>query len=64
MNIDWINDTAATVTYDYMSSPEDRDTIEFFTERFEREFAVSDGEDIGGLIIRWCRVRLTGGPPS
>lgn len=51
MNIDWINDTAKTVTYDYMSAPEDCDTIEFFTEQFEREFNVSNGNDIGGLIV-------------
>jgi hypothetical protein len=31
--------------------PEDVDTIEFFTERFEREFGVTDGDDIGGLIV-------------
>jgi hypothetical protein len=51
MNIDWINTTAKTVAYDYMTADEDRDTIEFFTERFEREFGVKDGEDIGGLIV-------------
>jgi len=51
MNIDWINTSAKTVEYDYMTSPEDVDTIEFFTERFEREYSVTDGEDIGGLIV-------------
>ena len=51
MNIDWINATARTVEYDYMRVPEDADTIEFFTERFEREFGVSEGDDIGGLIV-------------
>jgi hypothetical protein len=51
MNIDWINTTAKTVAYDYMTADEDCDTIEFFTERFEREFGVKDGEDIGGLIV-------------
>jgi hypothetical protein len=51
MNIDWINETARTVEYDYMTADEDRDTIEFFTERFEREFGVTDGDDIGGLIV-------------
>jgi hypothetical protein len=51
MNIDWINETARTVEYDYMTADEDVDTIEFFTERFEREFGVTDGEDIGGLIV-------------
>jgi hypothetical protein len=51
MNIDWINTAPKTVAYDYRRVPEDRDTIEFFTEQFEREFEVSDGDDIGGLIV-------------
>jgi hypothetical protein len=51
MNIDWINTTAKTVAYDYMTVPEDVDTIDYFTERFEREYNVSEGEDIGGLIV-------------
>ena len=51
MNIDWINDTKKTVVYDYMTSPEERDTQEYFTERFEREFNVTNGENIGGLIV-------------
>jgi Mg2+/Co2+ transporter CorC len=51
MNIDWINETARTVEYDYMTVSEDVDCIEFFTERFEQEFGVSDGDDIGGLIV-------------
>ena len=51
MNIDWINTAPKTVAYDYMTADEDVDTIEFFTERFEREFGVSEGDDIGGLIV-------------
>jgi hypothetical protein len=51
MNIDWINETTRTVEYDYMTVPEDVDCIDYFTERFEREFGVTDGDDIGGLIV-------------
>lgn len=47
-DIEWINDTAKTVEYDYegIASP-----IAVLTGRFEREFNVTDGEDIGGLIV-------------
>ncbi|MFM8760795.1 MAG: hypothetical protein ACKOD7_04530 [Polynucleobacter victoriensis] len=48
MNIDWINETARTVEYEYegIDNP-----IETLTARFEAEFNVSEGEDIGGLIV-------------
>jgi hypothetical protein len=50
MNIDWINNCPRTVDY---SDNEDvsRDTLELYTLRFESEFGVSKGKDIGGLIV-------------
>ena len=48
MNIEWINETPRTVEYAYEGI---EDPIETLTERFEREFNVTDGEDIGGLIV-------------
>lgn len=48
MNIDWINSTHPGVRYNYKDI---EDAIETLTERFEAEFHVSDGEDIGGLIV-------------
>jgi hypothetical protein len=50
-DIDYINQADPVVEYDYMTSPADRDTIDYFTERFEREHNVSEGDDIGGLIV-------------
>ncbi len=50
-NISWINTTKPTVEYDYMSNPEDTDTAEYFTEQFERQFCVKNGDNIGGLIV-------------
>lgn len=50
MNIEWINTTARTV--DYSNNDDvDRDTLELYTQRFEQEFNVSGGNDIGGLIV-------------
>jgi Mg2+/Co2+ transporter CorC len=55
MDIEWINDTASTVDYSEQAVAEyeqgQGDRIEEYTQRFEREFAVSEGEDIGGLIV-------------
>jgi hypothetical protein len=48
MNIDWINTTARTVEYAYEDLA---DPIEELTARFEQEFNVSNGDDIGGLIV-------------
>jgi hypothetical protein len=54
-DIEWINDTASTVDYSAEAVAEyeqgARDSIERYTLRFEREMAVSEGEDIGGLIV-------------
>lgn len=50
MNIEWINTTARTVDYS-SNSDVDRDTLELYTQRFEAEFNVSGGNDIGGLIV-------------
>jgi len=47
-DIEWINTTARTVEYDYEGI---EDPIEALTERFESEFNVSNGDDIGGLIV-------------
>ena len=55
MNIDWINDTARTVDYSAEAVAEYEqglgDGIDKYTARFEAEFAVSGGNDIGGLIV-------------
>lgn len=55
MNIEWINETACAVDYSDEAVGEYRrglgDGIAKFTERFEAEFGVSGGEDIGGLIV-------------
>jgi hypothetical protein len=55
MNIEWINTTARTVDYSTEAVAEYEaglgDGIEKYTERFEQEFAVSGGNDIGGLIV-------------
>lgn len=48
MNIEWINTAARTVEYDYEGI---EDPIETLTLRFEAEFNVSNGRDIGGLIV-------------
>jgi hypothetical protein len=48
MNIDWINDTHPSVQYSYENI---EDAIDVLTAKFEREFHVKDGEDIGGLIV-------------
>jgi hypothetical protein len=48
MNIEWINTTPATVSYAYEHI---EDPIETLTARFEAEHAVSEGKDIGGLIV-------------
>ena len=55
MNIDWINDTARTVDYSAEAVAEYEagmgDGIDKYTARFEAEFAVAGGNDIGGLIV-------------
>ena len=48
MNIDWINTTHPSVRYSYEGVEDPIDTL---TERFEREFNVTNGDDIGGLIV-------------
>jgi len=47
-DIEWINTTNRTVEYDYEGI---EDPVETLTERFEQEFNVSNGDDIGGLIV-------------
>ena len=55
MNIEWINTTARTVDYSAEAVAEYEaglgDGIDKYTARFEREFAVTEGADIGGLIV-------------
>ena len=55
MNIDWINNTARTVDYSEEAVAEYEaglgDGIDKYTARFEAEFAVAGGNDIGGLIV-------------
>lgn len=48
MNIQWINTTAKTVKYAYQTVQNPTETL---TKRFEAEFGVSNGKDIGGLIV-------------
>jgi hypothetical protein len=54
-DIEWINDTAYTVDYSEQAVAEYEqgmgNRINEYTERFEQEFGVSGGEDIGGLIV-------------
>jgi hypothetical protein len=55
MNIEWINTTARTVDYCEEAVAEYEaglgDGIEKYTERFEREYNLTGGNDIGGLIV-------------
>lgn len=55
MQIEWINTTKPTVDYSAEAVAEYKagmgNGIEKFTERFEQEFAVNGGNDIGGLIV-------------
>ena len=48
MDIEWINTTPRSVEYAYEHL---EDPIEELTARFEAEHAVSEGNDIGGLIV-------------
>ena len=47
-DIEWINTTRRTVEYAYEGVEDPIDTL---TERFEREYNVGNGDDIGGLIV-------------
>ena len=47
-DIEWINTTNRTVEYDYEGI---EDPVETLTKRFEQEFNVGNGDDIGGLIV-------------
>jgi hypothetical protein len=55
MNIEWINETARSVDYSNEAVAEYEaglgDGIQKYTLRFEAEYGVSKGEDIGGLIV-------------
>jgi Mg2+/Co2+ transporter CorC len=54
-DIEFINEVEATVDYSEQAVAEYEqgmgDRIEYYTERFESEYSVSEGEDIGGLIV-------------
>ena len=54
-DIEFINETATTVDYSVEAVAEyeadNEDSIEKYTEIFEAEHSVVDGEDIGGLIV-------------
>lgn len=54
-DIEWINDTVATVDYSERAIREYEEgmgsRIEAYTQKFERDFDVSDGDDIGGIIV-------------
>ena len=55
-DIEWINSTRPTVDYsdsaqaDYNADAE-APVIDRYTARFEAEFGLAKGEDIGGLIV-------------
>ncbi len=55
MNIEWINGAERTVDYSEEAVGEYEaglgDGIAKFTKRFEAEFGVSKGKDLGGLIV-------------
>ena len=55
MNIDWINGAPRSVDYSAEAVAEYEqglgDGIQKYTLRFEQEFNVKGGEDIGGLIV-------------
>lgn len=55
MDIEWINEAPRTVDYSAEAVAEYEaglgDGIDKYTRRFEAEFSVSKGEDIGGLIV-------------
>ena len=55
MDIEWINETKCVVDYSVEAVAEYEaglgDGIDKYTARFEAEFAVSEGKDIGGLIV-------------
>jgi Mg2+/Co2+ transporter CorC len=54
-DIEFINDTEPTVDYDEQATNEyetnGTPVIEKYTEIFESDYNVEDGEDIGGLIV-------------
>lgn len=54
-DIDWINGAAPAADYADEAVAEYRqglgNGLKKYTERFEREFGLSGGEDIGGLIV-------------
>lgn len=55
MDIEWINEAPRAVDYSVEAVAEYEaglgDGIDKYTARFEAEHNVSDGEDIGGLIV-------------
>ena len=59
-DIEWINETACTVDYSDEAVSEYRrglgDGIQKYTQRFEEQFGVSNGDDIGGLIVYTDRI--------
>jgi hypothetical protein len=54
-NIEWINATASTVDYSAQAVDEYKrgmgSRVDEYTLKFENDFNVSNGEDIGGLIV-------------
>jgi hypothetical protein len=54
-DIEYINEVEPVVDYSEQAVAEYEqgmgDRINEYTDRFEREFNVTDGEDIGGLIV-------------
>jgi len=54
-DIEWINDTARNVDYSVEAVAEYEQgmgsRIDEYTQKFEAEFNVSEGDDIGALIV-------------
>jgi hypothetical protein len=55
MNIDWINGAPTTVDWSEQAVAEYKqgmgNRLKEYTDRFEQEFNLTGGEDIGGLIV-------------
>jgi hypothetical protein len=51
-NIEWINTTNPTVDYSEAAVVDnDDDVIDKYTDKFEAEFKLKGGDDVGGIII-------------
>lgn len=49
--IDYINNTQPTVDYRDTALADNNSTVDTYREKFERAWGLSEGDDIGGLIV-------------